>query len=223
LAVIPAWIAAILRAMDGNAAVRSNEGLVAASEPGRGLTFPGLWVPAFPAGAGSAGTTALVATPGLGCAIRDADDPNLELLGSRQGGREPWGLAIQAVEWDEATGRESSLATTLYHNPRCSKSRAGLALLREQGIEPEVVEYLKHPPDADTLSALLDMLGLGPRELMRTKEPEYRALHLDDPALTREALIAAMVANPRLIERPILVKDGRAALGRPPEKLLEIL
>lgn len=130
---------------------------------------------------------------------------------------------VTGLEWRDATRRESSLATTLYHNPRCSKSRAGLALLREQGIEPEVIEYLKDPPDAETLSALLDLLGLGPRELMRTKEPEYRALHLDDPALTREALIAAMVANPRLIERPILVKDGRAALGRPPERLLEIL
>ena len=112
---------------------------------------------------------------------------------------------------------------TIYHNPRCSKSRAALALLRERGVEPEVVEYLKDPPDAATLSALLDMLGLSPRELMRTKEPEYRERQLDDPGLSRDALIAAMVANPRLIERPILVKDGRAALGRPPEKLLEIL
>lgn len=115
------------------------------------------------------------------------------------------------------------MTPTLYHNPRCSKSRAALALLREHGVEPEVIEYLKDPPDAETLSRLLDLLGLGPRELMRTKEPEYRALGLDDPALTREALIAAMVANPRLIERPILVKDGRAAIGRPPERLLEIL
>lgn len=115
------------------------------------------------------------------------------------------------------------MTPTLYHNPRCSKSRAALALLREHGVEPEVIEYLKDPPDAETLSRLLDLLGLGPRELMRTKEPEYRALGLDDPGLTREALIAAMVANPRLIERPILVKDGRAAIGRPPEKLLEIL
>lgn len=115
------------------------------------------------------------------------------------------------------------MTPTLYHNPRCSKSRAALALLREHGVEPEVIEYLKDPPDAETLSRLLDLLGLGPRELMRTKEPEYRALGLDDPGLTRETLIAAMVANPRLIERPILVKDGRAAIGRPPEKLLEIL
>lgn len=115
------------------------------------------------------------------------------------------------------------MTTTFYHNPRCSKSRAALALLREQGVEPQIVEYLKDPPNAAALSRLLDLLGLSPRELIRTREPEYRALGLDDPGLTREALIAAMVANPRLIERPILVKDGRAALGRPPEKLLEIL
>ncbi|MCU0833474.1 MAG: arsenate reductase (glutaredoxin) [Chromatiaceae bacterium] len=118
---------------------------------------------------------------------------------------------------------EASLTPTLYHNPRCSKSRAALALLRGQGVEPDVIDYLKDPPDAKTLSWLLDLLGLGPRELMRTKEPEYRALGLDDPALGRGALIAAMVANPRLIERPILIKDGRAVIGRPPERLLEIL
>lgn len=115
------------------------------------------------------------------------------------------------------------MTPTLYHNPRCSKSRAALALLRRQGVEPDVIDYLKDPPDAKTLSWLLDLLGLGPRELMRTKEPEYRALGLDDPALGRGALIAAMVANPRLIERPILIKDGRAVIGRPPERLLEIL
>lgn len=115
------------------------------------------------------------------------------------------------------------MTPTLYHNPRCSKSRAALALLRGQGVEPEVIDYLKDPPDAKTLSWLLELLGLGPRELMRTKEPEYRALGLDDPALGRDALIAAMVANPRLIERPILIKDCRAVIGRPPERLLEIL
>lgn len=115
------------------------------------------------------------------------------------------------------------MPVTLYHNPRCSKSRETLALLREQGVEPEVVEYLKTPPDAAVLSTLLDMLGLEPRQLMRTKEPEYKALGLDDPALTREQLIDAMAANPKLIERPIVIKDGRAALGRPPQAVLGVL
>lgn len=115
------------------------------------------------------------------------------------------------------------MSVTIYHNPRCSKSRETLALLRERGVEPEVVEYLKTPPNAATLGALLDMLGLQPRQLMRTKEAEYKALALDDPALTRGQLIDAMVATPRLIERPIVVKDGRAALGRPPQAVLEVL
>jgi arsenate reductase len=115
------------------------------------------------------------------------------------------------------------MAVTIYHNPRCSKSRQALGLLRERGVEPEIVEYLKTPPDAETLGRLLDMLGLEPRALMRTKEKEYRENGLDDPSLSREALIAAMVAHPRLIERPIVVKDGRAVLGRPPEGVLDLL
>jgi arsenate reductase len=121
------------------------------------------------------------------------------------------------------TAPEAAVSVTIYHNPRCSKSRETLALLRDRGVEPEVVEYLKTPPDAASLAALLDMLGLEPRQLMRTKEAEYQALGLDDPTLTRVQLIDAMVANPRLIERPIVVKDGRAALGRPPQAVLEVL
>lgn len=115
------------------------------------------------------------------------------------------------------------MPVTIYHNPRCSKSRETLALLREKGIEPEVVEYLKTPPDAATLERLLRQLGLEPRELMRKKEPPYRELGLDDPTRSRAELIAAIVENPVLLERPIVAKDGRAALGRPPEKVLEIL
>lgn len=110
-----------------------------------------------------------------------------------------------------------------YHHPRCSKSREALELLRARGLQPEVVEYLKTPPDAATLEQILTALGIEPRALMRTKEPEYKALGLDDPSLSREALIDAMVGTPKLIERPILVKDGRVVLGRPPEKILEIL
>lgn len=115
------------------------------------------------------------------------------------------------------------MSVTLYHNPRCSKSREALALLRERGVEPEVVEYLKTPPDAATLTRILDLLGLEPRALMRTKEPEYRDLGLDDPGLSREQLIAALVAHPKLIERPIALEGERAALGRPPEQVLSVL
>lgn len=115
------------------------------------------------------------------------------------------------------------MSVTIYHNPRCSKSRQTLQLLRDHDLEPEVVDYLKTPPDAATLERLLGLLGLEPRELMRRKEAEYKELGLDDPALSREQLIAAMVEHPRLIERPIVVGGGKAALGRPPEKVLEIL
>lgn len=115
------------------------------------------------------------------------------------------------------------MSVTIYHNPRCSKSRETLSLLRDQGVEPEIVEYLKDPPNAQVLSDLLTQLGLEPRALMRRKEAEYAELGLDDPALSREALIEAMVTHPKLIERPIVVKDGKAALGRPPQAVLEIL
>ncbi len=115
------------------------------------------------------------------------------------------------------------MTVTIYHNPRCSKSRQTLALLRERGIEPRVIEYLKTPPDAGELKRLLGLLELEPRQLMRRKEGVYRELGLDDPTLGEDELIRAMVENPVLIERPIVVADGRAALGRPPENVLAIL
>ena len=111
----------------------------------------------------------------------------------------------------------------IYHNPRCSKSRETLALLRDRGIEPQVIEYLKTPPDRATLEKLLKMLKLEPRDLMRRKEKEYKALGLDDANLDRDALIQAMVDHPKLIERPIVVHNRKAALGRPPVQVLEIL
>ncbi len=111
----------------------------------------------------------------------------------------------------------------LYHNPRCSKSRAALALLEARGQAPQVVRYLETPPDATTLKDLLAKLGIPARQLLRTGEDEYQALGLADPALGEDDLIAAMVAHPRLIERPLLVVGERAVVGRPPEKLLEIL
>ena len=115
------------------------------------------------------------------------------------------------------------MTVKIYHNPRCSKSRQTLQLLRAQDVEPQIVEYLQTPPTADELDQILRLLDLEPRDLMRRKEPEYRANNLDDPALSREQLIAAMIANPKLIERPIVLKDGKAALGRPPESVLDIL
>ena len=112
---------------------------------------------------------------------------------------------------------------TLYHNPRCSKSRQALELLRARGVEPEIVEYLKTPPDAHQLEQILVMLGLEPRQLMRTNEPEYKENSLGDDSLNRGQLIRAMVEHPRLIQRPILINEGSAVLGRPPEAVLEIL
>ncbi len=115
------------------------------------------------------------------------------------------------------------MSIEIYHNPRCSKSRQTLQLLQDRGVTPQVVEYLKTPPDRATLKRILKMLGLEPRQLMRTKEKEYKEQGLDNPALTRDQLIDAMIATPKLIERPIVIKNGKAALGRPPEKVLEIL
>ena len=111
----------------------------------------------------------------------------------------------------------------IWHNPRCSKSRGTLELLHERGIEPVVIDYRENPPDARELSRVLDLLGMQPRELMRRDEPEYAQLQLDDPALTREQLIAAMVAHPILFQRPIVLANGKAAIGRPPEAVLSIL
>ena len=115
------------------------------------------------------------------------------------------------------------MAVTIYHNPRCSKSRQTLALLEARGIEPTVVLYLETPPDAATLGGILDKLAMAPRDLMRKTEDAYKAAGLDDPSLSREALIGGMVANPVLIERPIVLAGGKAALGRPPESVLDIL
>jgi arsenate reductase len=115
------------------------------------------------------------------------------------------------------------MAIRIYHNPRCSKSRQTLALLQEKGIAPEIVEYLKTPPSAAELDAILSALGLAPREAMRRQEAPYKANGLDDPALDRAALIDAMVAHPILIERPIVTNGARAAIGRPPEAVLAIL
>jgi arsenate reductase (glutaredoxin) len=115
------------------------------------------------------------------------------------------------------------MSVTIYHNPRCSKSRQTLALLEERGIEPDVVLYLETPPTFATLDALLKSLGMEPRALMRKGEEAYKSLNLADSVRTRQELIEAMVAHPILIERPIVTHGDRAALGRPPEQVLQIL
>lgn len=111
----------------------------------------------------------------------------------------------------------------IYHNPRCSKSRAALALLRAQGVEPQVIAYLETPPSRRELDRLLRLMGLEPRAAMRRKEAEYKALGLDNPALTRAALVDAMVRTPILIERPIVVVGERAVLARPADRVLKLL
>lgn len=113
--------------------------------------------------------------------------------------------------------------TKIYHNPRCSKSRATMELLIEKGIEVEVVKYLDTPPDKEELGNLLDMLGMEPRDLMRKGENEYTEYNLSDEKLSRDELIEAMIKYPRLIERPIVIKDFKAAIGRPIENIINIL
>jgi arsenate reductase len=115
------------------------------------------------------------------------------------------------------------MTTQIFHNPRCSKSRATLALLQSNGVEPEIVLYLETPPDAAQLGAILALLGRRPRELMRKGEAEYREQGLADESLSDDALIEAMCRTPKLIERPIVLANGKAAVGRPPESVLEIL
>ncbi|MBZ2169863.1 MULTISPECIES: arsenate reductase (glutaredoxin) [Marinobacter] len=114
-------------------------------------------------------------------------------------------------------------ATRIFHNPRCSKSRQTLQLLTDRGIEPEIIRYLETPPTAQELDAILTALDFEPRQLMRTKEDEYKSQGLDNPELSREQLIDAMVNTPKLIERPIVLANGKVVVGRPPENVLSIL
>ena len=115
------------------------------------------------------------------------------------------------------------MTTRILHNPRCSKSRATLELLRERGIEPDISLYLEQPPSAAELRSILQKLGIGARQLLRKGEAEYRELGLKDESLSESELIEAMAKHPRLIERPIVLANGKAALGRPPESVLDIL
>ena len=115
------------------------------------------------------------------------------------------------------------MTITIFHNPRCSKSRATLALLQEQGIDPEIRLYLQDPPDSDEIRSILSLLGRSPRELMRKGEAEFKEQDLGRAELSDDDLIEAMAATPKLIERPIVLANGKAAVGRPPESVLKIL
>ncbi len=112
---------------------------------------------------------------------------------------------------------------TIFHNPRCSKSRQALGLLQEQGIEPEVVEYLKTPLSTQTLQNLCQKLGVNVVDMMRTKEREFKELGLGDRGVTDDELLQAMTQNPILLERPIVVCGDKAVIGRPPENVLELI
>ena len=115
------------------------------------------------------------------------------------------------------------MSVSIYHNPRCSKSRETLALLQDQGVKPVVIEYLQDPPDQQTLQAILDKLDIPARKLLRTKDAAYLENGLDNEQLSSDQIIAAIVKNPILMERPIVLANGKAAIGRPPENVLEIL
>ncbi len=111
----------------------------------------------------------------------------------------------------------------IYHNPRCTKSRQALTLLQQKGVKPEIIEYLQTPPTVKELEAILIMLAIKPRDLMRQEESAYKEQQLDNERLTHGQLVHAMIRTPVLIERPIVVNNGKAVIGRPPEKVLEIL
>lgn len=115
------------------------------------------------------------------------------------------------------------MSVTIYHNPRCSKSRQTLQLLVDQGIDAEIIEYLKTPPSAADIKKILSMLNMQALDLMRKKEPEFRENHLDDDQLSEADLVDAISKHPKLMERPIVVNNGKAAIGRPPENVLGIL
>lgn len=115
------------------------------------------------------------------------------------------------------------MAVTIYHNPRCSKSRQTLSLLEEKGVEIDVIEYLKNPPDENTLNEIIKKLGIAPHDLLRKNEDEFKQLGLDKKNISDEEIITAMVKHPKLIERPIVINRNKAALGRPPEDVLKIL
>jgi arsenate reductase len=123
----------------------------------------------------------------------------------------------------KAARDEGTMPVTIWHNPRCSTSRRVLEMIRNKGIEPHVVEYLKTPPSAKELKAVLAKLKIGARDLLRKKEPDYKKHGLDDEKVSEAALIRAMTDNPVLIERPVVLAGRRAVLARPPERVFEVI
>ena len=116
------------------------------------------------------------------------------------------------------------MSVVIYHNPRCSKSRQTLAILEENGVQPEIIKYLETPLSVEQLKVLFSQLGFETvREMMRTKEADYKEANLGDSSVTDEQLFSAMADNPKLFERPVVVANNRAKIGRPPEQVLEIL
>ena len=115
------------------------------------------------------------------------------------------------------------METTIYHNPRCSKSRKTLQLLTDNGLTPNIVEYLKTPPTHQQLDSILRGLEMEPRQLMRRGEPQYSELNLADESFSRDQLIETMIQHPNLIERPIVIIGDKVAIGRPPESILTII
>jgi len=111
----------------------------------------------------------------------------------------------------------------IYHNPRCSKSRETLKILRDNNRQPEIIEYLHEPPNKQELTNIIEMLGISPRQLLRTTEPEYKAAGLDDESISDEQIIAAICNYPPLLQRPIVIQGNKAIIGRPPIKVLEIV
>ena len=118
---------------------------------------------------------------------------------------------------------DNFVSIDIYHNPQCSKSRATLNLLESRGLDVSVIEYLKEPPDEIELRQLLDLMGISARDLLRKNEAPYKQLNLGDPGKTEDDIIEAILKFPILMERPIVVTNGQARLGRPPEAVLEIL
>ena len=110
----------------------------------------------------------------------------------------------------------------IYHNPRCSKSRQTLEILNEQDVDTEIVLYLENPPSAEELTSILAMLNISARDLLRKGEPDYKTLNLADPNISETEIVIAMTEHPKLIQRPIVIKGGKAAIGRPPELILEL-
>jgi arsenate reductase (glutaredoxin) len=134
-----------------------------------------------------------------------------------------WHAAPAAFSKHRKKEMDMSDSVDIYHNPRCSKSRATLELLESRGIEVSVIEYLKEPPDDIELRQLLDLLGISARELLRTSEAPYKELNLADPSKTEDEIIEAILKFPILMERPIVTTNSKARIGRPPEAVLEIL